>query len=105
MRSISDCVAGAFSRRDIRLLTGIGGVERIDKGGRASPALLYARGRRPVLLDAEAVVLAVGWPGNVDALNPAAAQIETEHSYMAGSMTPCVPAHRISSPRGISQGG
>ena len=79
---VSDCVAGAFSRRDIQLLTGIGGVERIDRGDKLL-RLSYTQGGETRALDVEAVVLAVGWPGNVEALNPAAAGVETMRGYVA----------------------
>jgi dihydrolipoamide dehydrogenase len=78
---VSDCVAGAFSRRDIQLLTGIGGVDRIERRDDRL-RLFYTQGGEARTLDAEAVVLAVGWPGNVEALNPGAAGVETRRGYV-----------------------
>jgi dihydrolipoamide dehydrogenase len=78
---VSDCVAGAFSRRGIQILTGIGGVERIDKVD-GLLRLSYTQQGEARTLDAEAVVLAVGWPGSVEALNPAAAGVETKRGYV-----------------------
>jgi pyruvate/2-oxoglutarate dehydrogenase complex dihydrolipoamide dehydrogenase (E3) component len=78
---VSSGVAEAFSRRDIDLLTGIGGVERIEKDGELL-RLLYTQGDEIRALDTEAVVLAVGWPANVEALNLAAAGVETRRGYV-----------------------
>src|ERR671920_1219523 len=73
---VSEGVAGVFARRGIEIITGIGGVERIDREGRLL-RLFYTQDGETRFLDSEAVVLAVGWPGNVDALNLAAAGGET----------------------------
>ena len=78
---VSDCVARAFLRRDIQLLTGIGGVDRIETRDDLL-RLFYTQGGEVRTLDAEAVVLAVGWPGNVEALNPGAAGVETRRGYV-----------------------
>jgi pyruvate/2-oxoglutarate dehydrogenase complex dihydrolipoamide dehydrogenase (E3) component len=79
---VSEGVAGVFSRRGIEILTGIGGVDRIDReGGRLR--LSYTQNDETRVLDTEAVVLAVGWPGNVDALNLAAAGVQTQRGYVA----------------------
>ena len=78
---VSDGVAGAFSRRGIEILTGTGGVESIEKQD-GLLRLSYLQGGETRVLDTEAVVLAVGWPGNVGALNPGAAGIETRRGYV-----------------------
>ena len=78
---VSSGVAEAFSRRGIEILTGIDGVERIEKVGELH-RLFYKQGDEIRLLEAEAVVLAVGWPGNVDALNLGAAGVETDRGYV-----------------------
>ncbi len=72
---VSESVASAFDRRGIRILTGIGGVERIEKDGDLT--LFYGEDGVTRSLEAEAVVLAVGWPGNADELNLAAPGVET----------------------------
>jgi dihydrolipoamide dehydrogenase len=79
---VSTGVAEVFSRRGIEMLTGIGGVERIDKEN-GLLRLSYTQGDETRVLDTEAVVLAVGWPGNVEPLNLAAAGVETERGYVA----------------------
>ncbi|HET7269996.1 MAG TPA: NAD(P)/FAD-dependent oxidoreductase [Rubrobacter sp.] len=78
---VSGGVAEAFSRRDIEILTGIGGVERIEKDGDLL-RLFYTQGEEIRSLDTEAVVLAVGWPANVEALNLAVAGVETRGGYV-----------------------
>ncbi|CAN5694409.1 mercury(II) reductase [soil metagenome] len=79
---VSEGVAEVFSRRGIEILTGIGGVTRIDKDD-VLLKLSYTRNDETRVLDTEAVVLAVGWPGNVQSLNLAAAGIETQRGYVA----------------------
>lgn len=80
--AVSRGVAEAFERRGIELLTGIGGVERIEKeGGRLR--LFYTHDDGTRALEAEAVVLAVGWPGNVGSLNLDAAGVRAERGYVA----------------------
>ena len=72
---VSEGVAAGFDRRGIRLLTGTGGVERIEKNG-DDFTLFYGEDGVTRSLRAEAVVLAVGWPGNADDLNLAALGVE-----------------------------
>ena len=79
---VSRGVAGAFGRRGIEVTTGIGGVEGIEKQeGRLR--LHYVHGGETRALETEAVVFAVGWPGNVGALNLDAAGVATERGYVA----------------------
>jgi pyruvate/2-oxoglutarate dehydrogenase complex dihydrolipoamide dehydrogenase (E3) component len=81
-QSVSRGVADAFRRRGIEVITGIGGIERIEKeDGRLR--LFYTQHGEARELDTAAVVLAVGWPGNAEALDPAAASIRTERGYVA----------------------
>jgi dihydrolipoamide dehydrogenase len=62
--AVSRGVAEAFGRRGIEMLTGIGGIERVEKEGRML-RLFYTQEDEARELETEAVVLAVGWPGNV----------------------------------------
>jgi len=78
---VSRGVAEAFERRGIEILTGIGGVEGIEKTADGL-RLFYAHDGASRSCEAGAVVLAVGWPGNVEALNPGAAGIETARGYV-----------------------
>jgi pyruvate/2-oxoglutarate dehydrogenase complex dihydrolipoamide dehydrogenase (E3) component len=81
-RVVSEGVAEVFSRRGIEILTDIGSVDRIDRENRRL-RLSYTQNGETRVLDTEAVVLAVGWPGNVEALNLAAAGVETQRGYVA----------------------
>jgi pyruvate/2-oxoglutarate dehydrogenase complex dihydrolipoamide dehydrogenase (E3) component len=79
--AVSRGVAGAFGRRGIRILTGIGGIERIERENGAL-RLFYAHGGETRTMETGAVVLAVGWPGNAETLNPGAAGVRTERGYV-----------------------
>ena len=78
---VSHVMRDAFARRSIHVVTGIGGVERIDRNEH-DLTLNYRHGDEARALAVEAVVLAVGWPGNVESLNLAAAGVETERGYI-----------------------
>ena len=79
---VSDGVARAFERRGIEIVTGIGGVEGIEKRSGDGLRFFYAYDGRSRSFDTEAVVLAVGWPGNVGALDLSAAGVEAERGYV-----------------------
>lgn len=79
--AVSDGVAGAFERRGIEVITSIGGVERIEELGEGL-RLTYLRDGETRALEVETVVLAVGWPGNVEGLNLEAAGVETRRGYV-----------------------
>jgi pyruvate/2-oxoglutarate dehydrogenase complex dihydrolipoamide dehydrogenase (E3) component len=74
-------VAEAFERRGIEIITGIGGIERIEKAD-GLLRLFYTEDGEAHTLAAEAVVVAVGWPGNVEALNLEAAGVEVERGHI-----------------------
>ena len=78
---VSGGVAGAFSSRDIEVVTGVGGVERIERKN-GGVRLFYSHDGEQRSLDTEAVVLAVGWPGNAEGLNLEAAGVEAERGYV-----------------------
>jgi len=78
---VSRGMAEAFGRRGIEIVTGIGGVDGIEKTG-GGVRLFYTHDGTPRSFDSEAVVLAVGWPGNVEALNLGAAGVETARGYV-----------------------
>jgi pyruvate/2-oxoglutarate dehydrogenase complex dihydrolipoamide dehydrogenase (E3) component len=78
---VSGAITDAFHGHGIEIITGIGGVERLEKDG-AMIRFHYTHGGEPRMLDVEAVMLAVGWPGNLEGLNLEAARIETARSYV-----------------------
>lgn len=83
---VSQVMTEAFGRRGIAVVTGIGGIERIERAGREL-ALVYRRGDKVEALRAEAVVLSTGWLGNLDGLNLAAAGVQTDGRYVLADET------------------
>jgi dihydrolipoamide dehydrogenase len=80
-RAVSDEIEAAFRQRGIELITGIGGIERIEKRDDGL-TLVYKHDDAEQQLDADAILLAVGWPGNADRLNLQAAGVKVERSYI-----------------------
>ena len=78
---VSQVITDAFVRHKIEIISGIGGVERLERDGEGIH-FHYTHHGEERMLAVEAVILAVGWPGNVDALNLAAANVQTERSYI-----------------------
>lgn len=80
---ISQTVDAAFRDRGIEIITGINGIDHIDKTGKEL-TLTYKTGDQLKSLTAESVILAVGWQANTDALNLAAAGVELDQrGYIA----------------------
>ena len=82
--AVSEAITRSFEQRGIEVITGIGGIISLRRAESAEGtlALAYQRDGVDQILDAEAVVLAVGWPGNVDALNLAAVGVHVERGYI-----------------------
>lgn len=78
---ISRALAESFAHHGIEVVTGIGGVERIERSG-GQLALYYQADSAERQLTVDAVLLAVGWPGNADQLNLAAAGVQLDRSYV-----------------------
>jgi len=79
--AISQAIHAAFEQRGIRVITGISGVERIEKAGQ-NLQFHYIRDGASHVQEAEAVVLSTGWLGNVESLNLAAAGVTSERNYV-----------------------
>ena len=79
---VSQAMEDAFRRRGIQVITGIGGVERIDKSGNQL-VLWYTHEGESQSISVEAVILATGWPSNADGLNLPVAGVQIEHGYVA----------------------
>jgi pyruvate/2-oxoglutarate dehydrogenase complex dihydrolipoamide dehydrogenase (E3) component len=79
--AVSDGVAEAFGRRGIEISTRIGGIKCIEKRD-GHLRLYYGENGTGHTLDTEAVVLAVGWSGNIEGLNLEVAGVETERGYV-----------------------
>ena len=86
--AVSQAIRAGFTQRNINILTGITGVDRLEQAQGNPPGLtlFYAEqeggNRREQSLNVESVVFAVGWPGNVDQLRLDAAGIAHEGSYI-----------------------
>jgi dihydrolipoamide dehydrogenase len=78
---VSRTMEAAFTARGIELVTGIDGVDRAEQVS-DGVMLIYRKNNEVVRRTFSTVVVAVGWPGNVDTLNLAAAGVETEKSYI-----------------------
>ena len=78
---VSAALATAFAANGIDVTTGIGGVERIEPEGRER-RLAYLLGDEVRILTVDAVLMAVGWPGNIDGLGLEAAGVATERGYV-----------------------
>lgn len=79
--AVSQVVAESFRRHGQTVLTGIGGVESITRAG-DTLQLHYKTDDAVQTLEVDAVVLAVGWPGNVDALQLENAGVKSERGYI-----------------------
>lgn len=79
--STSQSIGDAFISRGIQVLTGIGGVDRIEKQPDALDVHFSLGGERK-FVSAEVVVMATGWPGNVDELNLSSAGVNVEKGYV-----------------------
>jgi dihydrolipoamide dehydrogenase len=79
--AISDALGRLLRSRGITTLTGISGVEKLEQTDNGL-RLHYTDEDEARALDVDAVVMAVGWPGNVDNLDLAAANVHTERSYV-----------------------
>jgi pyruvate/2-oxoglutarate dehydrogenase complex dihydrolipoamide dehydrogenase (E3) component len=80
-KAVSEGVGEAFERRGIEIVTGIGGIEKLERED-SHLRLFYARNDEARTLAVETLVLAVGWPGNVEGLNLEAAGVEVERGHV-----------------------
>ena len=78
---VSAALAAAFAASGIEVTTGIGGVERIERDGRGR-RVAYRLGDEVRTVTVDAVLMAVGWPGNLDELGLDAAGVATERGYV-----------------------
>lgn len=78
---VSQTITQAFQQRGLEVITGISGVAGVEaQAGQLQ--LHYTHNDQPHSLTVEAVVMAVGWPGNSDTLNLAAAGVNSERGYV-----------------------
>jgi pyruvate/2-oxoglutarate dehydrogenase complex dihydrolipoamide dehydrogenase (E3) component len=79
--SVSAELAHGFETRGLKLMTGIEGVDRIEAAGQRRTVVFRSDGHESSL-QAEAVLSAVGWVGNLDGLNLEAAGVQVEAGYI-----------------------
>jgi pyruvate/2-oxoglutarate dehydrogenase complex dihydrolipoamide dehydrogenase (E3) component len=81
-QAVSEAVADAFRRRGIGVETGVERLERLERRDGGALRLRWRGRGEPRAADADAVLLAVGWPGNLEDLRLEAAGIRTEGGYI-----------------------
>jgi pyruvate/2-oxoglutarate dehydrogenase complex dihydrolipoamide dehydrogenase (E3) component len=79
---VSQTLGEAFSTRGIAVHTGISGVTCIERLDDQQLSLTYGDGGIERTLEAAAVVLAVGWVGNLDSLGLPAAGVASERGFI-----------------------
>ncbi len=79
--AVGTAMLNAFQERGIDVVTGLGGVQQIDKDG-SELSLSYLLGGESQQIQAEAILLAVGWAGNVEGLNLQAAGVQSERGHI-----------------------
>ncbi|MCU1440373.1 MAG: Dihydrolipoamide dehydrogenase [Rhodoglobus sp.] len=77
---VSEAVATAFRAQGVAVHTGIETVERLTKAADGSISLTWRDAGHPVTEVFDAVVMATGWPADVDDLGLAGAGVETVRS-------------------------
>jgi pyruvate/2-oxoglutarate dehydrogenase complex dihydrolipoamide dehydrogenase (E3) component len=81
--AVGEAVQEAFRESGIEIIAGIGGVERVESqepGG--ALRLWYSRQGQSQSIPVDAVLLAIGWVGNIEDLNLAAVNVRTERGYI-----------------------
>jgi pyruvate/2-oxoglutarate dehydrogenase complex dihydrolipoamide dehydrogenase (E3) component len=79
--SLATTMHKAFDQRGIQIIAGIGGVDHIEKQG-DHLVCFYTREGEMHSIESEAVIMAAGWPGNVDELNLEAAGVKSERNFV-----------------------
>lgn len=78
---VSETVAQQFGKHGIRVVTGIERVVRINGTGK-DKQLVYRHQGVDHRIPAEAIILSVGWPGNLEGLRLGDAGVEVEQNYV-----------------------
>lgn len=79
--TISRAVSAAFERRGITVVTGMGGIVKLEQR-QGNQLLTYKHGDDEKLVETDVVIVAVGWPGNADQLKLDAAGVKSERGYI-----------------------
>ena len=78
---LSQAITKSFQGRGIRIISQIGGIDRIERSGNDLQLWFLNQGKPESLL-VEAVVLAVGWVGNIENMNLDVVGVKTERNYV-----------------------
>jgi len=78
--SISEIVAATFIEQGVTVRTGISTIERLTRGADGSTALTWSADDSPETADFDAVIMATGWPADVDNLGLENAGIQVVRS-------------------------
>jgi dihydrolipoamide dehydrogenase len=81
-KAVGESVAAAFAERGIEVITQITGTERIERIRNDGLRLHFGLGEEAKSIEAEAIIMAVGWVGNIENLNLAAAGVEASRGYV-----------------------
>lgn len=79
---VSSAIAAAMGRQGIEVRTGIEGVDSIERLDPGTLRIHLRAAGEPSTADAEAVLFAVGWPGNIETLGLDAAGVTNGHGYV-----------------------
>ncbi len=72
----------SFERQGVRVVTGIGGLEQIVLNPNGSRTVMYTLRGESHSVTVDTVILAVGWPADLDGLNLASAGVEVERGFV-----------------------
>ena len=78
---IARTIEKEFRDRGVEIITGISGIERIEKQSDELELVFIHQGEK-VSCRADAIILSTGWLGNLDLLNLSAAGVETVRNYV-----------------------
>jgi pyruvate/2-oxoglutarate dehydrogenase complex dihydrolipoamide dehydrogenase (E3) component len=91
---VSQTMRRALVKRGVDIITGISGIEAVEKTDDGY-YLTYTQAEQSQLIKCQAVILASGWPGNADELNPQVAGVETRRGYVVVDDHLCTTASHI----------
>jgi len=78
---VSQVIQHQFEQRGIKVITGSGGAHKIEPNGTRFD-LHYRLNDTVQVVTVDAVIMSVGWVGNIDDLNLEAARVETERGFI-----------------------
>ena len=79
--AVSEVMSAAFADNGLTVITGIGGIDAVERDD-SGISVRFKQGEDTRTLEADAVVLAVGWPGNLETLQLDNAGVTTERGYI-----------------------